>query len=170
MKKTTLFALFVILSVPLFAQYSDDEEQTFKFGVGTALSLPVGDFKQSADYGIGLELTGIYSLSDNLAAFAQAGVHVFRGSSSYYYGDNSSNVLHIPLLVGARFKFSGFFAGAGVGYGTYNVSGGDPASGFTYSPQAGYDFGKLQVMAHYTASAVTGGTLSYFGLKLFRTF
>jgi hypothetical protein len=169
MKKTILFVSLFFASLSTFAQYSNDDDKTFKFGLGGAVSLPVGDLKQSATYGVGFEAIGVYSISDNIDAFAQAGVHVFKSTAAGYYGD-AANILHIPLMVGARFKTDGFFAGAGIGYGLFHVSGGDGLSGFLYSPQVGYDFGKIQVLANYTASAVSGGTLAYFGLKVFRTF
>ncbi len=166
-KKCILFALFVSVSCSVFSQWDVDDDKTFKFGIGTALSLPIGDLKDATKFGVGVELGGFYTISDNLQAFAQAGVHVFKGSDDYY-GDASS-VLHIPAMVGARFKAGGFFAGAGAGYGFYN-GGGDPLSGFLYSPQIGYEASRLQILAHYTSTSVTGGSLSYFGIKLFRTF
>jgi hypothetical protein len=165
MKKTLFFAALIICSSFVFAQ--DDEDKTFKFGLGGTLSIPTGSLKENFTYGVGFEATGIYSFTENIAAFAQAGIGVFK-SSDAFSGD-AGNVLHIPLLAGARFKFNGFFVGAGVGYGKWNTSyyGG---GGLLYSPQAGYDFGSMHVLLHYTANKVDGGTLSYFGLKFFRTF
>ena len=166
MKKSLLLALLVFVSISIFAQ-SYDDEKTFKFGLGSALSLPLSDLKESTSYGVGFELQGVYSISENIAAFMQAGVHVFKGSD-ISYGD-ASNLLHVPIMVGARFKAGGFFAGAGVGYGLWAADG-ESSNGFLYSPQAGYDFGKIQVLANYTATSVSGGSLAYFGLKVFRTF
>ena len=97
----------------------------------------------------------------------QTGIHVFQGKS--YYGYDDANLLHVPILIGARLKASGFFAGAGVGCGIW-ASGGESLKGFMYSPQIGYDFGKYDVGINYTSTKVTGGTLSYVGLKAFRKF
>jgi hypothetical protein len=167
MTKTILLALFVLSSASLFAQ-SDDDEKAFHFGVGSALSLPLGDLKEkeSTSYGLGFEIQPSYAFAENLEAFLQAGVHVFKSSSGY--GDAGS-ILHLPILVGARFKTSGFFAGAGVGYGKW-TGGGTPVSGLMYSPQIGYDAGKLEIGANYTSTKATGTNLSYFGLKVFRKF
>jgi len=166
MKKTLLFAALAVCTNLAIAQ-KDDEDKGFKFGVGGTLSIPTGDLKENFTYGVGFEATGVYSFTDNIAAFAQAGIGVFK-SADAFTGD-AGNVLHIPLLAGARFKFNGFFVGGGVGYGKWNTAyyGG---GGLLYSPQVGYDFGSIHVLLHYTANKVDGGTLSYFGLKAFRTF
>lgn len=166
MKRSILLLALAMFTTQLFAQDNEDEK-VFKFGLGGTLSLPLGDLKQSATYGVGFEALGVYSLSTNLAAFAQVGINVFKGKA--IYGDAGS-ILNIPLLAGIRFKSDGFFAGAGVGYGRFNTSSGQPLSGLMYSPQIGYDLGNYQILLHYSSTAVTGGNLSYAGLKFFRTF
>ncbi len=166
MKKTILLLALAMFTAQLFAQ-DDKDDKAFKFGLGGTLSVPLGDFKQSATYGVGFEAMGVYSLSTNIAAFAQVGVNVFKGKSGY--GDAGS-ILHIPLLAGLRFKSDGFFVGGGVGYGSFKGSGGSTISGVMYSPQIGYDLGSYQILLHYSSTAVTGGNFSYLGLKFFRTF
>ena len=165
-KKTLMFLFCVCLSLSVFSQW-DEDDKPFKFGIGSGISLPIGDLKEASTVGVGVELTANYAVSENFEAFVQTGVHVFRAKDTYY--GEQSGVLHLPAMVGARVKASGFFAGAGVGYGYFN-GGGDPLSGFLYSPQIGYAGGRLQIMAHYTSTTVTGGSLSYFGIKVFRTF
>ena len=164
--KKILLGLFFFSSLSAFAQY-DDDYKPFHFGVGGALSIPLGDLKSSTTYGVGFELMPSYAVSENLETFLQAGIHVFKGTAGYGY--DAPSVLHIPLLVGARLKASGFFAGAGVGYGLYSLDG-ESSKGFTYSPQVGYDFGSYEIGANYTSTKVTGGSLSYVGLKAFRKF
>ena len=164
--KAVLFGLLLLSFGSVFAQY-DEDEKPFHFGVGAALSIPLGDLKESTTYGVGFEIQPSYSLSEKIETFLQTGVHVFKGSSSYDSDDAS--VLHIPILIGARFKALGFFAGAGVGYGLW-TSGGESLKGFMYSPQIGYDFGKYEVGANFTSTKVTDGTLSYVGIKAYRKF
>ena len=164
MTKTILFALLLSVSIPVFAQ-SDEDEKAFHFGIGTALSLPLGDLKQSSSYGVGVEIQPTYAFAQNVEAFLQVGVHVFKDKSSY--GDAS--LLHIPAQIGARFKAGGFFAGGGVGYGRW-TDGDETLSGLMFSPQAGYDAGKLEIAANYTSTKLTGGSFSYVGLKIFRKF
>lgn len=163
--KKILLSLFVLSSVTLFAQ-SDDDEKPFHFGIGSALSLPLSDLKTSTSFGVGVEIQPSYLFAENIEGFMQAGVHVFKGNSDY---GGDANLLHIPLLVGARFKTNGFFAGAGIGYGIW-TSDGESLNGFMYSPQVGYDSGKLEIGLNYSSTGVTGGSFSYFGVKIFRKF
>ena len=98
-------------------------------------------------------------------------MHVFNNKNDIYGDASSSGILHVPLMAGARFKTSGFFAGAGVGYGLWSAGDGESSlKGFLYSPQIGYDFGRYQLMLNYTSTSVSGGNLPYFGFKFFRTF
>lgn len=166
MKKTMLLLTLAVYSLHAIAQSNDEDDKIFKFGIGGSFQLPLGDLKESATYGVGFEATGVYNLSETAAAFAQTGVNVFKGKE--FFGQSNS-ILHIPILVGARYKFGGFFAGAGVGYSIYS-SDGNSLNGFTYSPQFGYDMGKQQFLVNYTSTSVTGSTFSYVGLKFFRTF
>lgn len=168
MKKISLLLVLTICTVSAFSQYYEEDEQVFKFGLGTALSLPVGDLKDGSTYGIGFQATGVYNFSYRVAAFLQTGVDVFSVKDAAYYG-SSSGMLHVPILAGPRLKFGGFFAGAGVGYGLWSYDG-SSANGFMYSPQIGYDFGHYQLMLNYSSTSAEGGSLSYFGLKAFRTF
>jgi len=93
---------------------------------------------------------------------------VFKVKSDY---DDANGTLHISILLGAKYHISGFHAGAGAGYGIWSASGGNGSlKGFTYSPQVGYQLGKYDFLLHYTATSVTGGTLSCFGIKAFRLF
>ena len=166
MKKTILFIALAMFAGCVFAQ-NDSDEKTFKFGIGTTFSLPAGDLKNASSYGIGFELTGIYNFAENIDFFAQAGADFFNSSTPY-----GTSLLQIPVIAGVHYKINGFFAGAGVGYGHWISSNSESPStgGFLYSPQIGYNFGKLQILLNYTSTIVTGGSLSYAGLKLFRTF
>lgn len=167
MKTTVLLFTLVLFSYSGFAQDDDYEDKPFKFGLGGTISLPLSDLKASTSYGVGFEVTGVYTFAEHVAVFAQTGINVFKGKSVYGYDESS--LMHVPFLAGARFKAGGFFVGAGAGYGRF-IGDGDSAGGFTYSPQAGYELENLQFMLHYTSTSLTGGSLSYVGLKIFRTF
>ena len=74
MKKSVLFCLLLLATFSAFSQYSDDEQKTFKFGLGTSFSLPVSSLKTATSYGIGFELIVDYNLSEPLSDFLQSGV------------------------------------------------------------------------------------------------
>jgi len=165
MKKTILLAVLAVCSLAAFSQ--DDEDRTFKFGVGGTLSIPIGDLKEDFTYGVGFEGTGVYKFTENVGVFAQAGLGVFK-SSDAFAGD-ANNVLHLLVMAGPRISFSGFFIGGGVGFGRWNNSFA-ASSGLLYSPQVGYDFGSYHAMLHYTGNKLGEFNYSYVGLKFFRTF
>jgi hypothetical protein len=166
MKKIILLLTLAVSSFHAIAQYDNEDDKTFKFGIGGTFQVPLGDLKEAITYGIGFEATGVYNLSETAAAFAQTGFAALKGQGAY--GDAAS-LLHVPILVGARYKFGHFFAGGGVGYSIYSGDNGS-LNGFTYSPQFGYDMGHQQFLLNYTSTGVTGGTFSYIGIKLFHTF
>jgi hypothetical protein len=162
--KKVLLGVMLLSSVSVFAQ--DDDERAFRFGLGGNVSLPVGELKESTSYGVGFGVQPSYRFAENFEAFAQVSVDVFK-SKSDFGNDNSNSLLHIPMLVGGRFKTNGFFVGAGVGYGRW-TSDGESLSGLMYSPQIGYDAGAIEMALHYSSTKVTDGTFSSFGLKVFR--
>ncbi len=165
MKKTILLAVLALCSFAAFSQ--DDDDKTLKFGVGGSLSFPLSDLKESFTYGVGFEGTGVYKFTDNVGAFASAGLGVFK-SSDAYAGD-AGNVLHLLVMVGPRISFNGFFIGGGVGFGRWNTQW-DATSGLLYSPQVGYDFGPYHALLHYTGNKVGDANFSYVGLKFYKTF
>ena len=166
MKKLLLSAMLVTLSFAVFAQY--DEEKPFHFAVGGEVSLPMSDLKASAVYGVGVNVRASYKFTDFIEGFVQTGVHVFKGDEAYYYGD-AANILHLPVMAGARINAGGFVAGAGIGYGMYAVSG-SSSGGFLYSPHVGYDFGSFEAQVSYTGVSVSGGSLPYLGVRAFYKF
>jgi len=165
MKKLLFSAFLLMLSFSVFAQYGDDD-RAFRFGLGGALSLPVGDLKESAVYSVGFNAQASYSFTESVQGFVQTGINVFKGEADYY---GESNILHVPIMAGARLNLSGFLVGAGVGYGLYTADG-VSSNGFMYSPKVGYDFGNYEVQFNYTGTSVSGGTLSYIGLRAFYKF
>ena len=160
--KVTLIALFLLVSASVFSQ-DDEEVKPFNFGFGTAISLPLGELKESAFIGLGVEIQPSYAISEGLEVFVQTGIHVFRDKSSY--GD--ANMVHLPLLAGARLKLGGIFVGGGAGYGLW-MANNESVKGLMYSPQIGYDLGKLEIGLNYTNTSLEGGRFTYFGIKLFR--
>jgi hypothetical protein len=93
----------------------------------------------------------------------------------------------IPVLVGVNYKAGNFRPGLGIGYSTasatFDVSGSlaagtnleviedaSSAGGLTISPQLGYNFNKIDIVAQYLSISASGGNASGFGLKVFYNF
>ncbi|MBX2930715.1 MAG: hypothetical protein KF781_02070 [Chitinophagaceae bacterium] len=167
MKKIFTLALATVIVFTVNAQdKKESSSKGFSFGVGPSLSFPMGNFGKTYSFGIGAELQATYHASESFEGFAQVGYNNFSGKS--ISGFKVPSIGFIPVLVGGRYVSSGFTVGAGVGFGSFTKGGG---SGFMYSPQVGYSFGNIQVLAHYSGvSAKGGGSLSFFGLKAFYNF
>lgn len=162
MKKVVL-TLAAALSLSLVTS-----AQTFRFGIGPAISVPMGDLGDVSSVGIGAEVTGIVEFSESFEAFAQAGYQNFAGKKIDVFGTSVKldALNHIPVLVGARYKTGGFLLGAGVGFASW----GENSSGFAYSPQIGYSLGNIDIIGQYHGTAMDGGTLSYVGVKAYFKF
>lgn len=170
--------ILMTISVVCLAFCVKAQDNKFSLGVGPAASLPTGDFSQFAALGLGSELQAKYAISSSIDGFVQAGYQSFSGKTVSVFGIDlkypSSSV--IPVLVGAKYKIGGRVnVGAGIGYGSFSVSGvdgekGTSTGGFAYSPQLGYSFSKIDVVANYTSFSITGGNLSFFGLKAYYNF
>jgi hypothetical protein len=162
--------LFIFLSIVAFALSGN--AQKFRIGLGPVVSVPVGYFEEYNGIGIGAEFTGVLQLSKSFEAFGQIGYQRFPGKTFFEPGVSIKTdvVSHFPILIGGRYKTKGFLLGAGMGYGNYRSK----SSGFTYSPQVGYSFEKIDIIANYT-SILLGekfrvSSVSYFGVKSYFKF
>jgi len=161
MKKIFTLALATVIVFAVNAQdkKKSSSDKSFTFGVGPSLSINSGGGQSI--FGYGVEVQGTYHASESFAGFAQVGYN--------NYSKNGASFGFIPVLVGGRYVSGDFSIGAGVGYGSLS-GGGSSSGGFAYSPQIGYNFGNVQVLAHYTGLSVTGGSTSFFGVKAFYNF
>ena len=164
--KKILFTMLVASSVLLCKA----QDKNFSLSVGPVVSSASGDFSNGYGLGFGAEVQATYPIAESFEAFAQAGYQSFSGKSvTTFPGITVSNpsIGHIPFLVGARYKQEGgFIGGLGIGFGSYS-GGSQSQSGFTFSPQVGYNISKFDLLLHYTSSSVSGVTLSYFGIKVY---
>lgn len=160
--KKSIISFFLLIAA--FAVNAQDKK--FQLGAGPVVSLPSGDLKDINTIGLGGEFSAAYNISDDFQGFAQVGVHFF-GGKNVNFGVGSikmPSATHIPVLVGARYLIDQFNVGLGAGYGSYSFDG-SKSNGFTFSPQVGVKLGKIDLTGHYTSTSVSGGNLSYFGLK-----
>ena len=166
------FLLLTALSLSAFAASVQAQDKgVFKLGVGPVASLPFGSFSDSYSFGFGGEVQAKYGITDNIAGFLQTGYTTFIAKTvdlPFIGSYKAPSTGLIPILVGAHYHNSGFIIGAGIGYGKFTASG--AGGGFAYSPQVGYSFGLVDVIANYTGVAVSGGSYSSAGLKVFINF
>jgi hypothetical protein len=170
MKKFVLTAILAIVSYAVNAQ---QETKKFRLALGPTLSMPLSDFKETSKLGFGAELEGSLSLSESFQGFAQVGYASFSGKSfDLGFGTTYQvpTISLIPVLIGGRYVTNGISFGAGLGYSSFKASGTSSEGGVTYSPQIGYDFGKIQGIINYTSTSVDGSNISFLGLKVFYKF
>ncbi len=141
--------------------------------------------------GYGFDVIAKKDLSETLEGFGQIGYNTFSGSyipMGYSASEFSINVKTnlIPILVGVNYKAGNFRPGIGIGYttgsSTLNISGSFSSSteiistykgndgGLTLSPQLGYNFNKIDVVAQYLSISASGGNANGFGLKVYYNF
>ncbi len=180
-----LFLIATVLTLTANAQNSD-----VKFSAGGGFVS--GNFGGETMNGFGFDLIAKKDISETLEGFAQIGYNTF--SKSYVPYEYTANELSlnakinvIPVLVGVNYKAGNFRPGIGIGYSSatakFDVSGslsggtdldviGDATStgGLTISPQLGYNFNKVDIVAQYLSISASGGNASGFGLKVFYNF
>jgi hypothetical protein len=179
MKK--LFLALTILCASAYVSNAQMAAGDLKFGAGLHFGLPIGDFHNTASFGIGAEVQAEYAFTDNLTGIATTGYTYFAGKSldDGFGGTVKINYGHIPVLVGARYYATEqIFVGAQIGYGHYSASvsgtnvdaSGGSSGGFEYRPQVGYNADPIQFVLSYDGTAVSGGTFSQIGLSAIYTF
>ena len=172
MKKVYLF----ILGAFLFSVNGFSQKDNNQVGVGADLSFPSGDFGDAFKTGFGGYVKGMYGVGVAGQISFTTGYSSFKAKGSDDILKASINV--IPLLIGYRHHFNGFFAEPQIGYGSYKykIKGGDDdfeidesdgEGAFTWALGAGYIFNeKIEVSARYQSANRDGGNLGAFGLRI----
>jgi hypothetical protein len=171
-KKLLIISILFISIISVNAQSSST--QSFVFGAGVNLALPVGNFHNGWSFGVGAELQGEYKFNDQFSGVVSGGYSQFFGKSITAFDTTIKvpNVGLIPILVGARFYPSpDFFVGIKLGYGVFTNTGSSSGnSGFDYCPQVGYNADQFQVILGYNGVSLSGGTLNHLGLSFIYKF
>jgi hypothetical protein len=154
MKKVLLAV--VLLAGGFFANAQSKEAKalnSFTFGAGVKLALPIGDFGDVSSFGLGVEGQAEYAFIPEVSAVGSVGY------TNYFEKNSNPSFGVIPVLVGVRYYPSGqFFVGAKAGVAFSTSSGG--GSLFNYQPQVGYNADKFQISLAYDAFSRSGFTSS----------
>lgn len=143
-----------------------------QLGIGFEVGLPTGNFKDGVKTGFGGSLKYMYGVGTAGQVTLTSGYTIFNGKDvpSGYTAHESI----IPILLGYRHNFSGFYVEPQVGYGIYGskVKGGgiDESSSdgaFTWAIGAGYAMAEgLDLGARYQSASKNGSTISLIGLHV----
>ncbi len=125
-----------------------------RFMLGPNVLLPTGDFSSLGAVGVGINGTLIAGIAQDFYFFGELGVNDFLA--------HSSSLWHIPILAGIRYE-NKLIAGLGIGASSY-FGGGSSNTGFAFSPQIGYSFGTMDLIAKYNSASISSVNISYFSI------
>jgi hypothetical protein len=164
MKKILLSAIAVFFGL----NHSLAQSSESKIGLGLEAAFPVGDFKQTADYAIGVSLLYQKPVAQNLSITGNVGYLRFHGPAVY------SSIKYkqgfVPIKAGARYFIVPHIYGAaelGVAFSTANGYG--SGTFFIYTPSLGTEFpvsrtGTIDIGLRYESWTRSTGTLSFAGI------
>jgi hypothetical protein len=169
MRKNYVFLLAAILiSAGSFAQKGKSY-----LGVGADLSLPMGDFGNYFKTGVGGYVKAMFGVGNSDAVTFTTGYTGFKGAGDFEDVTATQGV--VPILLGYRHNFNGFFVEPQIGYGLYpyketsteNGFYSESGNAFTWAAGVGYVFNnKVEVSARYQNGSADGVSLGMFGLRL----
>ena len=166
--------LLLVVVVALFAVASTKAQKETGVGrpslsIGLEGALPLGDFKEAYNFGIGGTVKGALPVATDLDITLSAGYITFSGKTFGEFKAPAFNT--IPIKAGVRYRFaSGPYVEPQLGYTSASVKGGGSTGAFTYAANVGYLFSPaLDLGVRYEAMS-KGGTTSFLGARLAYSF
>jgi len=141
-------------------------------GGGADLSLPMGEFANDFNRGVGVYVKAMLGVGQSGAVTFTTGYTGFKEIADFDETTTTAGI--VPLLIGYRHNFNGFFVEPQIGYGIYPYKHDsedgfytDTGGAFTWALGAGYMFkNNIEVSARYQTGSSTGITVGVFGLRL----
>ncbi|NRF40988.1 outer membrane beta-barrel protein [Pedobacter foliorum] len=161
---TVLLMLFLFTNT--HAQSSAQAAEP-RLGIGLDLGLPIGDFGDFANYGVGGSILYQHPVSTSLNITGNVGYIKFNGKQTI--GTLKYMQSFIPIKVGARyFLTQNIYGTAEVGSSIATTSG--SGASFIYTPGLGFEIpvssnGSLDIGARYESWTKNTGTISFIGIR-----
>jgi hypothetical protein len=177
MKNTTKNLLAVTFTVwalfaGSYANAQSADKSKLRFGIGLDALLPVGNFTNTANFGLGITPRLQYGIADNLALTFTSGIYHYFTKKLYVTsglgaGSTMENALDVvPVKFGIKaFVSSNIYLGAEVGAG-FEVDNGGGSTKLIASPAIGYACKKLDVGLRYENFSGQGYHYGIVGLRL----
>lgn len=168
MKKVFFITALTVASFAGFAQ--DDKKEAskpFSFSVGIDGQLPLGDFGDSYNFGVGGSAQAAYKVAEELDITLSAGFLSFSGKSITITGLPSFKVPAfqiVPVLAGIRYHFSPNIYGSGQLGMSFGI-GDNSGSNFTYAPGIGFKVSDFDFLLKYTGISGDGSSINTIGLR-----
>lgn len=162
-----------LLATILICAGSYGQKGENRIGVGADLGIPTSDFSSYFKTGIGIYAKGLFGVGKSGQVTLTSGFSSFKNVGEAT--DFSASLGMVPLLIGYRANFNGFFIEPQMGYSILNFKATSDEAGFftqstgafTWAAGAGYVFNKqFEVSARYQGTSKNGTSISFFGLRL----
>jgi hypothetical protein len=170
MRKVFLATVFVVASF-IGANAQSGHNQ---IGIGPEVGIPTGDFGDAYKTGFGGSIKGLLGVGTAGQVTLTSGYTTFKAKDLPSGVDVKASI--IPILVGYRHNFSGFYVEPQVGYGIYGskVDGmGSPYDGsnsdgaFTWAAGVGYAMEQgLDIGARYQSGHKDGTSNAVIGISV----
>lgn len=160
-----------LLAAVLFYASSSAQKGNNQIGMGTDVGIPTGEFSTYFKTGFGAYVKALLGVGKSGQVTFTSGYSSFKA-----VGDFPLKTGIVPLLLGYRANFNGFFIEPQFGYSINNakfmgfddVAPEKTAGGtFMWAAGIGYVFNnKIEVGARYQSASNNGSTMALFGLRL----
>lgn len=163
----------VLLATILMTAGSFAQKGKNYLGGGLDVSLPTGDFSNYFKTGMGGYVKGMFGVGTAGQVTLTTGYTGFKGAGDFE--DLTATQGVVPILLGYRHNFNGFFVEPQIGYGLYPYKEtsqefgfySESGNAFTWAAGVGYVFNnKVEVSARYQVGSADGVSLGMFGLRL----
>lgn len=168
MKRTFILSVVLLFAgLSAFAQQGNNQ-----VGVGLDVGLPIGDFGEGFNFGIGGTAKGMYGVGSAGQVELTLGYIGFSAEESSSEASVSTSV--IPILAGYRHHLNAFYLepqlGLSIIKSKVDVSGFGSMSGsttaFGWAVGAGYLFDAFDLSARYQSASKDGGSMDFVGFRI----
>lgn len=178
-----VISVFAIAAAVAFTTVDLKAQESFG-SAGLEIAIPLGDFGDIANFGIGGSGTYEIGLSDKFSVLAHAGVifysvddiefPVLNPDGTFGTETLDYSIYQIPLQAGARFYLSeqkdGLYLGALLGMHITGFSIGDESdsdSNFSFAPEVGYFLNEsISIGLRYQIVTGEDSNLDYLGARI----
>ena len=170
MKKIILTTAIAFMSVVAFSQKGENQ-----IGIGADVGIPTGDFGDGFGVGIGGYLKGLLGVGSAGQMTFTTGYMTFGMKDEFEdaLGADKVSSSIIPLLLGYRHNFSGFYAEPQIGYGIYGAKveiqgskASDSEGAFTWAVGFGFAKNGFDAGVRYQSGSKDGSSTSLVGIHV----
>lgn len=149
--------LMIVLSLTFFNVNGQDTGVT----IGGRVGLPLGDAGDISQVSLGLDVSYLYDLSDQLKVGVATGYDLFVTKNIEIFGEKIKvdNISFLPVAATAKFDFTDqIFVGLDLGYAVALTDGVD--GGMLYQPRIGTAFSQFNAFLYYRGISIKNELLN----------